>query len=69
MGNRVVDVDSKYGKMTELRLVHNLLLLLVPLCSSRSQVSNRDRGGTDNSRSSVALVAQGQITEIHYHFT
>ena len=68
MGNRVVAADSEHRKMAEHKLVHNLLQL-VPLCSSRSQVSNRERGGKDNSKSSSALVAQGQITETHYLFT
>lgn len=69
MGNRVVAADSEHRKMAEHKLVHNRLLQLVPLCSSRSHVSNRERGGKDNSKSATALVAQGQITETHYHFT
>ena len=51
MGNRVVAADSEYRKMAEHKLVHNLLLQLVPLCSSGSQVSNRERAGKDNSKS------------------
>lgn len=50
MGNRAVAADSEHRKMAEHKLVHHPLQL-VPLCSSRSQVSNGERGGQDNSKS------------------